>query len=156
MQENGFESSHSFVQSDENFTCALGTNRCNMNHEKQNTWNSDVKLTHSLTRNVRFLRFAVAEWIARLLTMREVSRSNLSILPLSHACRECDRQPCWLPRGQQVWHQRWISGVHRMQAKRTQVRDPPWLWNPGETSPEVQNRGISGPQKGLLSSKKFF
>ena len=28
-------------------------------------------------------------------------------------------------------------------------RDPPWLWNPGQTSPEVQNKGISGstPQK---------
>ena len=29
----------------------------------------------------------------------------------------------------------------------TQVRDPPWLWNPVQTSPEVQNRGISGPTK---------
>ena len=26
-------------------------------------------------------------------------------------------------------------------------RDPPWLWNPGQTSPEVQNRGTSGPTK---------
>ena len=25
--------------------------------------------------------------------------------------------------------------------------DPPWLWNPGQMSPEVQNRGISGPTK---------
>ena len=25
--------------------------------------------------------------------------------------------------------------------------NPPWLWNPGQTSPEVQNRGISGPTK---------
>ena len=29
----------------------------------------------------------------------------------------------------------------------TQVRDPPWLWNPGEMSSEVQNRGTSGPTK---------
>ena len=28
-----------------------------------------------------------------------------------------------------------------------QARDPPWLWNPGETSSEVQNRGISGATK---------
>ena len=28
-----------------------------------------------------------------------------------------------------------------------QARNPPWLWNPGEMSPEVQNRGISGPTK---------
>ena len=45
----------------------------------------------------------------------------------------------------------------------TQVRDPPWLWNPGETLPEVQNRGISGPtkrsyvlQKLLKILKKIF
>ena len=36
---------------------------------------------------------------------------------------------------------------------------PPWLWNPGQTSPEVQNRGISGPtkkQKGLMSSNSII
>ena len=33
--------------------------------------------------------------------------------------------------------------------------NPPWLWNPGQTSPQVQNRGISGPRKGLMSSKNF-
>ena len=39
-----------------------------------------------------------------------------------------------------------------------QARDPSWLWNPGETSPEVQNRGISGPTDGphYLCSKKFL
>ena len=30
-----------------------------------------------------------------------------------------------------------------------------WLWNPEETSPEVQNRGISGPTNGHVSNKKF-
>ena len=33
--------------------------------------------------------------------------------------------------------------------------DPPCLGNPEEISPEVQNRGISGPTKGLMSSKNF-
>ena len=33
-------------------------------------------------------------------------------------------------------------------------RDPPWLWNPGQTSPEVQNRGISGPAKRALCPPK--
>ena len=28
-----------------------------------------------------------------------------------------------------------------------QARDPPWLWNPGEMSPEVQNRGNQWPHK---------
>ena len=38
---------------------------------------------------------------------------------------------------------------------RKHARDPPWLWNPGQTSPEVQNRGISGPHKEDMSSKSF-
>ena len=29
----------------------------------------------------------------------------------------------------------------------TQARDPPWLWNPVETSSEVQNRGYQWPHK---------
>ena len=33
-------------------------------------------------------------------------------------------------------------------------RDIPWLWNPGQTSPEVQNRGISGPTKRTIQEKK--
>ena len=37
----------------------------------------------------------------------------------------------------------------------TQVRHPPWLWNPGETSPEVQKRGISGPMKRTNVLLKF-
>ena len=28
----------------------------------------------------------------------------------------------------------------------TQAKDPPWLWNPGQISPEVQNRGIVSKQ----------
>ena len=32
-------------------------------------------------------------------------------------------------------------------------RDPACLWNPRQTSPEVQNRGISGPQKGDILEK---
>ena len=33
--------------------------------------------------------------------------------------------------------------------------NPPWLWNPGQTSPEVQNRGISGPTKRTYVLQKF-
>ena len=43
-----------------------------------------------------------------------------------HVCRYVDRNGRW---------------------QSMQARDPPWLWNPGETLPEVQNRGISGPTK---------
>ena len=28
---------------------------------------------------------------------------------------------------------------------RMQVKNPPWLWNPVQTSPEFQNKSISGP-----------
>ena len=34
--------------------------------------------------------------------------------------------------------------------------NPPWLWNPGQTSPEVQNRGISSPTKRTCVLQKFF
>ena len=34
-----------------------------------------------------------------------------------------------------------------------QVRDPPWLRNPGQMSQEVERRDISGPTKWLVSSK---
>ena len=37
-----------------------------------------------------------------------------------------------------------------------QARDPPWLWNPGQTSSEVQNRGISGPSKRTHVLLNFF
>ena len=38
----------------------------------------------------------------------------------------------------------------------TQARDGPWLWNPGETSSEVRNRGISGPTKRTHVLQKIF
>ena len=34
-----------------------------------------------------------------------------------------------------------------------QARNPPWLRNSGKMSPEVQNRGISGPKKDLCPPK---
>ena len=32
-------------------------------------------------------------------------------------------------------------------------QNPFWLWNPEETSPEIRNRGTSGPTKGHVSAK---
>ena len=55
--------------------------------------------------------------------------------------------PCWLPRRQQVSHQRWIWGIHCLQATSTQARNRAWLWCLGRTSAEVQDMGISGPTK---------
>ena len=44
------------------------------------------------------------------------------------------------------------------QARKHTKRDPPWLWNPGQMSPEIQNRGISGPTKRtyVLKKNSFF
>ena len=44
--------------------------------------------------------------------------------------------------------------AHRQQS--TQARDPPWLCNPEETSPEIQNRSISGPTKRTYVLQKIF
>ena len=39
--------------------------------------------------------------------------------------------------------------------KHSSEGNPPWLWNPGQMSPEVQNNGISGPPKKLCLPKQF-
>ena len=44
----------------------------------------------------------------------------------------------------------------RITQVRKHERDPPWLWNPGQTSPEVQNRGINGPTKRTYVLQKCF
>ena len=36
------------------------------------------------------------------------------------------------------------------------VRNPPWLWNPGQRSTEVQKKGISGPTKRAYVLQEFF
>ena len=55
--------------------------------------------------------------------------------------------PCWPSRRQQVSHQRWIWGIHYTLAMNHTSKRSPRLWNLGQTSPEVQNKGISGPSK---------
>ena len=55
--------------------------------------------------------------------------------------------PCWPQRGQQVSHLRGIWGIHYMQATCMQVRESIMALKPGQMSPQVQNRGISGLQK---------
>ena len=55
------------------------------------------------------------------------------------------RLPYWPPRGQQVSHSMWIGGFHCAQASRHASEG---------IHPAFEN-GISGPQKGLMSSKNF-
>ena len=40
--------------------------------------------------------------------------------------------------------------------KRRIRQNPLWLWNPEETSPEIQNRGTNGPKKGHVPAKNFL
>ena len=42
------------------------------------------------------------------------------------------------------------------QTRKHGKRDPPWFWNSGWTSPEAQNRGISGPMKRTWDLQKKF
>ena len=44
----------------------------------------------------------------------------------------------------------------RITQARKHSRDPPWISNSGQTVPEVQNRGISGPTKKDLCPQNFF
>ena len=80
------------------------------------------------------------------------------ILPLlKHACGGSDWLLCWPYTPAEVLHQRWISGnVYHVHLCKVQIRQNPlWLWNPEETSPEVWNRGISGPKNGHVSNKNL-
>ena len=42
--------------------------------------------------------------------------------------------------------------VRKQTSKQSTV---PWIWNPGQISPEVQNRGITDPTKNLMFSNFF-
>ena len=100
----------------------------------------------------------VAEWVARQTVEQEVSSSKPGIPPLlKHACGEGDWLLCWHYTPAKVSHQRWISGnIYHICLCKVQIwKNPLWLWNPDETSPEVQNRGISGPTNGHLPNKNL-
>ena len=69
------------------------------------------------------------------------------------------RLPCWPLYSQQVSHQRWIWGLHKWESMEkgstlalkprvdvTRSTKQGYQWNPGQRSPEVQNRGISEAQ----------
>ena len=77
---------------------------------------------------------------------------------LKYACGESDQLLCWLYTLAEVLHQRWISGnVYPVHLRKVWIRQKPlFLWNPEETSPEVQTRGISGPKNGHVSNKNFI
>ena len=52
-----------------------------------------------------------------------------------------------MTRGRQVSHQRWIWRIPSAGEEAHKRGNTSWLWNPGQTSPEDQNRSISGPTK---------
>ena len=58
---------------------------------------------------------------------------------------------------QQVSHQRWIWRNLLWAGKEARKRgNPPWLWNPGQTSPEVKTGVSVAPWKGHVSYKIFL
>ena len=59
--------------------------------------------------------------------------------------------PCWPLYSQQVPHQRWIGGSRRQESIH-----PGFEAHAGQTSPEVQNRGISGSTKRTSVLQKFI
>ena len=64
------------------------------------------------------------------------------------------QQARWLSSGSKVSYLMWIWGSCWQQG--IQARYQPRLWNPGKKSPEVQNRGISGPTKRTCVLPKNF
>ena len=72
-----------------------------------------------------------------------------------HICKYLDRKgsaampTCIQPAGVESEVNLWIKA-------RKHARGAPWLWNPGQTSPEVQNRIISGPTKRTCVLQNFF
>ena len=67
-------------------------------------------------------------------------------------CRQVDQLPCWP--GQQMSRQRWIWGIHCRQVRKQTSEGSTRLWNPVQTSLEVQNRGFSGPTKKNILKKE--
>ena len=78
----------------------------------------------------------------RVVNTSDRSRSSLaSYFCWKNTCGETDWSLCWSYTPAKALHQRSILG--NICLCQVQIR----LWNPEETSPEVQNRGISGPTK---------
>ena len=76
--------------------------------------------------------------------------------PNLHQCLQTHLQVCGLKRLGCHADLYTVSRCHtRGEKKSMQARDPPWLWNPGKTLPEVQNRGISGLTKRTCVLQKF-
>ena len=86
-------------------------------------------------RNSILLPIAVAEWVARQTAEQEVGGSN----PCMWGRRLAVMHQHYTP--EKVSQQRWISGdVWYVRLQKVRIRQNPlWLWNPEETSPEVQN-----------------
>ena len=86
----------------------------------------------------------VAQCIARLLTMREVSQSNLGILPLLHTCRECD------------WRQRWIWGIHWTQARKHLSEGSTLALKPRADVTRSSKQGYQWPHKKVDVKPSFL
>ena len=77
-----------------------------------------------------------------------------------HLCNSVWGQDWWQAGHQEVSMCSTRSGSWGMYitfASTMRIRQNPlWLWNPEETSPEIQNRGVSGPQKDMCVRQKLL
>ena len=72
------------------------------------------------------------------------------------ACRECDQLPCWLPRGQHVSHQRWISGIHCVQVRKHAIEGSTLALKPRGDITISPKQGYQWPHKKDLCPPKIF
>ena len=101
-----------------------------------------------------FCRRVAGTMVARSSSVRVIARSNLSLCT-------CMWGSDWPHIGHQEFGRCSIrggsQGMYVMYTSAMWIRQSPfWLWNPEETSSEIQNRGTSGPKKGKVSAKNCF
>ena len=106
-----------------------------------------LQVEEMIKKKLTFKPVAVAEWLALLC----VKSPNQIRHPASAETGMWGSNwlPCWPPKDRRC-HSR--DEFHRLY----NVGCPLWLWNPEETSPEVENRGISGPTKRTYVLKYFL
>ena len=103
----------------------------------------------------------MAEWVARQTAEQEVGSSNPGIPPLlKHACGEGDWLLCWqyTPAKCVAPEVNLQERILRMPLPSANKAEPTLALKPrGDitTSPEVRNRGISGPTNGHVSNKNL-
>ena len=102
-----------------------------------------------------FLAFALCDWPLLSFSLRGTRHITDSSATKSSTCAstgiEMDQPPCWLPRGQQVSHQRWIWGIYCTQV----MKHASERIYPGKSRRHQKSKqGYQWPHKKRLMSSK--